>query len=89
MAEFKPFEMIMRIEYGGAVNDGDYMQVCCKAKPVSELVRCKDCIHRFVDGENVRFNCCELNHNKVQSDDWYCADGERSSDWIRNPKHPH
>ena len=77
MAELKPFEMIMRIEYGGAVNDGDYMQVCCKAKPVSELVRCKDCKYRFVDGDEVLFNCCELNHNKVQSDDWFCADGER------------
>lgn len=42
-----------------------------------EVVRCKDCKHRFVDGENVRFNVCELNHNKVQSDDWFCADGER------------
>lgn len=45
-----------------------------------EVVRCKDCKHRFVDGENVRFNCCELNHNKVQSDDWFCADGERRSE---------
>ena len=45
-----------------------------------EVVRCKDCQHRFVDGENVRFNCCELNHNKVQSDDWFCADGERRSE---------
>lgn len=42
-----------------------------------EIVRCKDCKHRFVDGENVRYNVCELNHNKVQSDDWFCADGER------------
>lgn len=46
-----------------------------------QVVRCKDCIHRqtilFGDGENVRFNACELNHNKVQGDDWFCADGER------------
>ena len=42
-----------------------------------EVVRCKDCKHRYVDGENVRHNVCELNHNKVQGDDWYCADGER------------
>lgn len=42
-----------------------------------ELVRCGECKHRFVDGDNVRFNVCELNHNKVQSDDWFCADGER------------
>lgn len=40
-------------------------------------VRCKDCKHCFVDGDNVRFNVCELNHNRVQADDWFCADGER------------
>lgn len=42
-----------------------------------ELIRCKDCKHRYIDGKNVRFNVCELNHNKVQSDDWFCADAER------------
>ena len=41
-----------------------------------EVVRCKDCKYRFVDGDNVRFNMCLLNHNKVQPDDWFCADGE-------------
>lgn len=41
------------------------------------VVRCKDCKHCFVDGDNVRFNVCELNHNRVQADDWFCADGER------------
>lgn len=45
-----------------------------------QVVRCKDCKHHFVDGENVRFNCCELNHNKVQADDWFCADGERKTE---------
>lgn len=45
-----------------------------------EVVRCKDCVHRFKDGENIVFNCCELNHNKVQADDWFCADGERRED---------
>ena len=44
------------------------------------VVRCGECIHRYVDGENVRFNVCELNHNKVQADDWFCADGERRTD---------
>lgn len=44
---------------------------------VGELVRCKDCKHCYVDGENVRFNVCDLGHNKVQQDDWFCADGER------------
>lgn len=42
-----------------------------------EIIRCKDCKHRYVDGDNVRFNVCELNHNKAQSDNWYCADAER------------
>ena len=45
-----------------------------------EVVRCKDCIHRFKDGENVVFNCCELNHNKAQADDWFCAVAERRED---------
>lgn len=42
-----------------------------------DIVRCKECKHCYVDGEQVKFNACELNHNKVQSDDWFCADGER------------
>ena len=42
-----------------------------------EIIRCKDCKHRYVEGDNVRYNTCELNHNNVQSDDWYCADAER------------
>lgn len=41
------------------------------------VVRCGECKYRYVDGDNVRFNLCLLNHNKVQSNDWYCADGER------------
>lgn len=45
-----------------------------------ELVRCGECVHRYVAGDNVRFNVCELNHNKVQSDEWFCADGERRTD---------
>lgn len=43
----------------------------------AEIVRCKDCKHKYVDGDNVQYNVCELNHNKVQSDEWYCADAER------------
>ena len=41
------------------------------------IVRCKDCKHRYVDGDNIRYNACELNHNKVQSDEWFCADAEK------------
>ena len=47
--------------------------------PSTQLViRCKDCKHRFTEGENVIYNVCELNHNKVQPDDWFCGDAERS-----------
>ncbi|MBR3278878.1 MAG: hypothetical protein IKG01_08305 [Lachnospiraceae bacterium] len=45
-----------------------------------EIIRCRECKHNYVDGDNVRFNVCELMHNKVQSDDWYCADAERRTD---------
>lgn len=42
-----------------------------------DLIVCRECKHCYVDGENVRYNVCDLNHNKVQADDWFCADGER------------
>lgn len=65
----------------GEVHPLDYNARSTKARieqlPTIEIVRCRECRHRFVDGENVRFNVCELNHNKVQADDWFCADGER------------
>ena len=55
----------------------DIMGNCPLVEKPQELVRCRDCKYRFVDGDNVRFNMCLLNRNKVQSDDWFCADGER------------
>lgn len=42
-----------------------------------DIIRCKDCKHNYLDGIQVRFNRCELNHSKVHADDWFCADGER------------
>lgn len=53
----------------------DFLAQLPSAQP--EIIRCKDCKHCFVDGEKVLFNVCELNHNKVQGDDWFCADAER------------
>lgn len=40
------------------------------------LIMCRECKHCYVDGENVRYNVCDLNHNKVQADDWFCADAQ-------------
>lgn len=48
-----------------------------RLKLKGELIRCGECIHRFVAGEVVRYNVCELSHNIAQPDDWFCADGER------------
>ena len=44
-----------------------------------DIVYCRECRYRYPEGENVVYNMCELNHNKVQPDDWFCADGERST----------
>lgn len=44
------------------------------------VVRCGLCKHRFLDGENVVTARCELNHNSLMPDDWYCADGEAKED---------
>ena len=58
--------------------NGDYPTELPNGCPIKgELVTCGECKHCFVDGDNVRFNVCELTHNRVQSDDWFCADGER------------
>lgn len=47
------------------------------AKVIGQIIRCKDCKHRFITGENVRYAVCELNHNRLMPDDWFCADWER------------
>lgn len=53
-------------------------------EPIAELVRCKDCKwHEGVFCFNGRTKYAVVN------DDYFCADGERSADWIRNPKYPH
>lgn len=43
---------------------------------IRPLVLCKDCKHRFIDGNNVKVARCELNHNELKQDEWFCADGE-------------
>ena len=51
-------------------------------EPIEELVRCKDCKHRF-EGETLH-NCCEIlmemSHWLVEipvKDEWHCGSGER------------
>lgn len=82
IAEFNKYED--ELEYPYASDDleeyKDDARLLIEDAPSIDIVRCKECKHCFVDGEQVKFNACELNHNKVQSDDWFCADGEREGE---------
>lgn len=75
MAEIKPFEMIMLMEYGGAVVDGKATKVCVKAKPIAKLVRCKDC--KFHEKNH---GCDLLNLSMWHMENWFCAFGEMKND---------
>ena len=72
MAEPKPFEVIMRIDF--SENNG--VEVVAHAEKVQELVRCKDCVHRH------HTTCPFLiaNAYKASSDDDFCSRGERRED---------
>ena len=72
MAKFKPYEMIMLIS-PKAYTTADVGEVCFTVKPVSELVRCKDCGNRLKDGYCPNARC-------FPADDWFCADGVRKKD---------
>ena len=61
----------------GYISIGEYHRIIALLRDVEPVVRCNECKHCYVDFGNVRFNVCELDHNKVQADDWFCADGER------------
>lgn len=68
MAELKPFEVIMRIDY--AASNGP--EVVAHAKKVQDLVRCGECKHY-----NAGFECLVEGYGIERDPDWYCADGER------------
>ena len=63
-------------------------QVCIQDAPTIdavEVVRCKDCKHRF-NGEH-HDNCCDVLMEKVKwtfevtvEPDWFCADGKKRTD---------
>lgn len=48
-----------------------------KTEDIVSVIRCRDCKYRYTDGESVTANYCLLAHNRVQADDWFCADAER------------
>lgn len=68
MAELKPFEVIMRIDYVPSKGP----EVVAHAEKVQELVRCKECKHY-----NAGFECLVEGYGIERDPDWFCADGER------------
>lgn len=67
MAELKPMEVIMRIDF--ASSNGT--EVVAHAERVQELVRCSECKH-YIKHDH---RCGKLNHG-VKTD-FYCGFGER------------
>lgn len=60
---------------------GEALQMAIDTLKQPEIITCGECIYRcVVGGKNLRFNRCALDHNSIQSDDWYCADAERRTD---------
>lgn len=83
MAELKPFEVIMKIDFGA--NDG--VTAVAHAEKVAELVRCRDCKHRFesmtIKAKDERKfqigHYCKATGQIVNDDD-FCAWAERITD---------
>lgn len=71
MAELKPIEVIMKIDF--AARNG--LQIVAHAEKVSKLVRCKDC--RFFHNEYDE-KCC-INHKgvAVTDENGFCHHAER------------
>lgn len=73
MAELKPMEVIMRIDF--SANNG--VEVVAHAEKVQELVRCKDCVHHKDAPQTTDVWCDRL--DGLLPKDWFCADGERKT----------
>ena len=76
MAELKPMEVIMRIDFVAY----DREQICAHAERVQELIRCKDC--RW--GKEVCGNIeCFVDTNvppEYHGYEWFCPNGGRRAD---------
>lgn len=73
MAELKPMEVIMRIDFAAS----DKTQVCAHAEKIQELVRCQDC--KYSRPYWLDKYTCEKEHDcgdYTVPFDWFCADGE-------------
>ena len=64
-----PKEVIMRLEESNRIGT-------IRADTVQELVRCKDCKHRYVTGITTQYYVCDFMDAEYR-DDGYCHRGER------------
>ena len=74
MAKLEPFEVIMRIDFGGS----DGLEIVAHAVNVAELLMFKDCCHR--DPENHKCDSGQLERVGCVfpvSDDYFCAYGAK------------
>lgn len=72
MAELKPFEVVMRIDFASS----NKIEVVAHAERVSELVRCRDCKYR--DGDYCHHN--KYGYAIFTYDNDFCSRGERRND---------
>lgn len=83
MAELKPFEVIMKIDFVGS----NGLEIVAHAEKVAELVRCRDCKHRFEsmtikakDGNAVQFGHYCKATGQIVNDNDFCAWAERRTE---------
>ena len=46
----------------------------------SEIVRCKDCKHRWIDLNEGKMICLLERSRRADDEEWFCADGERRTE---------
>lgn len=71
MAELKPFEVIMRIDF--AASKG--LEVVEHAEKVQELVRCKDCKYYVEEVGACTRSDIIRSDMRIIMPNWFCADG--------------
>lgn len=76
-------ESIMR-EYIVPIYDGspdhDEIFVGYIRENATEVVRCKDCKHRWPDLDEGKMICLLERSRRADDDEWFCADGKRRNE---------
>lgn len=80
MAELKPMEVIMRIDFVAS----DREQICAHAEKVQELIRCKDCewFRKEYGWNCIEYTVCGVSptHHPIRREEDFCSMAERRTD---------